>query len=721
MYGKALLFLGALLLAPLHLFAATQTINTVPEAGELFLTDLQTFLRDEMAGRANQSLAGRTVSGGLPSTDSDLSHQVPATVGYAAGYYVSQSAQDHTYTASRRTFVYLHKDGATPASFSITGGDGCTFDERTGHFIFVECSASSEAPVPPANSVPLYYADTDGSAITAVTDLRWRRATPVIDLRAYDAGDLCQTIQDAIAANGRGIYDGRGFYGQQWCQVDPLEGNTHVALLLGDYDISVAASWRPGSYTSIIGQNTRLTVIPDFGNNRVIHNFTTEPASEADRDTHIYVSGLIIDGDRDNNTTATEHSHCVIMQAVTHVIIENNTCLNPKGDGFYVGKGDGANTEVSEYAFILKNSVHEAFRNGVTVTAGRWVQVSKNILITSGLDGIDIEPDLAEAEAANTILVEGNIIQGNDNDYGAQVYAGIACVNNNASATQTNIIIKGNIVKDSDGYGIDFRHCSNLLIEGNLVKDVSLRGISSVSAHSIVQSNISIRNNDIITTGEQGLVVNAATNVVVQNNKISGATGASGNGMQLVLLTDALVTSNRIVGSAQVGMLIQGVQDSTFAHNFSIDNTGVGINLSASGATNSTGNHFTGNRIQGNGSTGMTLAASQNSNIVQVNFFEGNAAAVSNSGTGNKFHHNTGYVTEASGTGTVANGATTAVVTHGLSVTPAAKDCSVEFTESPTNATTIKYLSTFTSTQFTLNVNDPGASALDFGWNCAVY
>jgi hypothetical protein len=72
------------------------------------------------------------------------------------------------------------------------------------------------------------------------------------------------------------------------------------------------------------------------------------------------------------------------------------------------------------------------------------------------------------------------------------------------------------------------------------------------------------------------------------------------------------------------------------------------------------------------------------------------------------------------GTATVANGATTAVVTHGLSVTPVLKDLSVTPTNNMGNATKF-WISTPTSTQFTINVNtDPGATTATFVWTASI-
>lgn len=77
-----------------------------------------------------------------------------------------------------------------------------------------------------------------------------------------------------------------------------------------------------------------------------------------------------------------------------------------------------------------------------------------------------------------------------------------------------------------------------------------------------------------------------------------------------------------------------------------------------------------------------------------------------------------GVPAQASGAGTIANGATTAVITHGLNKTPAIGEITITGGENPTNDVGTIFVNTITSTQFTVNVeNDPGASGFDFGWH----
>lgn len=81
--------------------------------------------------------------------------------------------------------------------------------------------------------------------------------------------------------------------------------------------------------------------------------------------------------------------------------------------------------------------------------------------------------------------------------------------------------------------------------------------------------------------------------------------------------------------------------------------------------------------------------------------------------------NNRGYITENSGTSSIASGTThTDDIDHGLSYTPSAKEFSIIFTEQPTNDPGEIAIANIDSAHFDVYVrNDPGASNLDFAWS----
>lgn len=147
-------------------YAAPRTLNTVPAAGSSFLSNLQTFLRDEPAERDNLLRNPVVVEGGIGATSANLTHTVSEVTGFVNGYYVNTAAASHTYSATKRTFVYLNFDsGVTPTIATATMS-------YSGNFIFAEMAASTALPATPGGCLPLFYADTSAVAITSITDLR---------------------------------------------------------------------------------------------------------------------------------------------------------------------------------------------------------------------------------------------------------------------------------------------------------------------------------------------------------------------------------------------------------------------------------------------------------------------------------------------------------------------------------------------------------------------
>lgn len=92
-------------------------------------------------------------------------------------------------------------------------------------------------------------------------------------------------------------------------------------------------------------------------------------------------------------------------------------------------------------------------------------------------------------------------------------------------------------------------------------------------------------------------------------------------------------------------------------------------------------------------------------------------ALIESEGTNTIVRNNIGWITEQKGTATVASGATTVTVNHGLESTPALSNISVTPTNSLGNAAKF-WISGVNNVQFTINVDtDPGATTATFAWN----
>lgn len=193
------------------------------------------------------------------------------------------------------------------------------------------------------------------------------------------------------------------------------------------------------------------------------------------------------------------------------------------------------------------------------------------------------------------------------------------------------------------------------------------------------------------------------------------------------LPTRVVVIGNRVYGTSADGILLLGATNSVVVGNVLGGGLtrGIGVYSAASDASSS-GILVTGNVISGCTTgvrlydTGTGVSADV---LAQGNLFSGNTANLSVSlavGATYRVSNNLGLVTESSGLATILSGATSVVVTHGLGITPSLQDIQVMAAENSTNDAGPLYVSTITSTQFTINCRaDPGASNLDVVWQAS--
>ena len=208
--------------------AATQTINTIPANNASMLTDLQRFLREEDAARYGEQFGSFIVSGGTHGTSTSLTSTISAVVAYPGGFRVSAPATARTYTASRRTFVYIYShDGAVAGDFTRSGGTGCSIPANGivsitngGSFVFVQCATTSATPtvtVAAQRGIAILMAvDTSATAITAAVDLRNGSAVlPAFNRADFPAAGLSGRLLRRLDGV-RGVWMDQGF---QWVRV----------------------------------------------------------------------------------------------------------------------------------------------------------------------------------------------------------------------------------------------------------------------------------------------------------------------------------------------------------------------------------------------------------------------------------------------------------------------------------------------------------------------
>lgn len=175
-----------LLLVPPHAIQA-ETHQTVPSANFSFMSDLQTFLRNEDANRMADIRSSIVIAGGIHATAAGLVGSPTALLAYLGGYYITES-NSITYPDASTCWVIAHKD--------TTGNKGSYTRVSGTHYLLNCASATAPPELPDTTSALLMSVTTSGGAITAVVDRR-----PIGQLYGVDA---CQytTLNAAITAHG---------------------------------------------------------------------------------------------------------------------------------------------------------------------------------------------------------------------------------------------------------------------------------------------------------------------------------------------------------------------------------------------------------------------------------------------------------------------------------------------------------------------------------------
>lgn len=459
------------------------------------------------------------------------------------------------------------------------------------------------------------------------------------------------------------------------------------------------------------------------------------------------------------------------IEGSDHVAVEGMHADDFSLDAFYVGAtaASDESTNVTFHGCRANNNKRQGLSGvgwkGGLIKGCRFTNTNGS----APECGIDIEPN--SPNVCQDIRIEANECSGNSGT-GIQLYG------TDSTPLTTAITVIGNACRDNTVDGIRLGSVNNCVVQGNLCVSNTSNGIrlDTVGGAAGTCNENSVTGNVCKENGADGIHVEAATSTEADKNTITGNVCAdnTGDGIELLRASYNLVGKNSVTGNDGMGILLNG--DETLCNDV-IGNSCVANLRGISGSTTSN-NNIAGNHCTLNDEHGIRLASTSTNNIVSGNYCfsnsqltdatydgifldasddnmvtgnvtrrgagankqryginisnstcdnnvvtnndvkdGGSTAVLNNAGTGTVVRANRGWVTESSGTGSIASGATTAVVTHGLSVTPTVDDISITFGEQGTNDYGRFWVGTITSTQFTLNVSaDPGASNLDFGW-----
>ena len=345
----------------------------------------------------------------------------------------------------------------------------------------------------------------------------------------------------------------------------------------------------------------------------------------------------------------------------------------------------------------------------------------------TGILGYGVEVGYSSAN----ITVDGNVFR--ECRHGFTTGTGTSSSLTPGYGVQRGITVSGNSVRDCTSIGIDTHEDSDgVTITGNTVTGCTPAGIQVRCYRTTVTGNT------VTSCKGKGIRVDSSSlDTVISGNVISsiGLNSADGYGIE-VDGKSVTITGNAVSHCYSDGIRA-GSGASRSVHiianeckNNGDGGTGDGIRISRGGTISRLfvfGNVCTDDQASKTQRDGLRIDTGTTTStatcMIASNLLYANATSdYTNNGTNApREHMNIGHVTENSGTGSIASGTTSDVITHGLDVTPTAANITVTLTEDPTNTPGAIWVDTIGATTFTVNCeNDPGASNLDFSWQAIV-
>ena len=470
--------------------------------------------------------------------------------------------------------------------------------------------------------------------------------------------------------------------------INALTSGGKVLIKAGTYTIT--ANIKPKSNVVLQGEGIDITILRASGTLGVISKNDNTPMS------NFYLMDMTLDGNNtvtgavvnfNNYATNFNIIRCKVMNAGTNFLAFK--VGNVFDSIFYdVTPSGSADMVAGIYngSRIMRNTFQGGNAQGLTNGGPTSnITISDNTFLSIPTKAISLESGVGKI---SDYIISNNIFRGSG-DADIQIF--------NSGFAIGNLTITGNFGTSYLNLGTNGKSHGNLIAE-NTFKRIQVNGDRNLVANNKVINNDSTNGIGAISVYED-----------TQGNRIIG---------------------NYVAESSENGIWVRRSDNNTIIGNLLYENgrrannTYDGIAIIGFGPGTSDNNQISGNTVitatTGNKTRYGINHASGSNNIIMENELVGTfgtASMVLTSATTTIANQNKGFVTEAKGTGTINSGSTSVVITHGLSYTPTAGDLTITFTNNPTNNPGNWWISSITSTQFTVNVrSDPGASTLTFNW-----
>jgi hypothetical protein len=562
-----------------------QTINSLPGADASFLSDLETFIRDEIVDREQiQGYPRASIfSGGIGAIDVSLTHTISACVGFPNSYYVSQDASSHTYTATKDTYVYLRDDDSRVIAIS---GYTITYDSN---LVFAEYDSGvgSSQPTTPTGCLPLFLATSDGTSITSITD--YRQIVTVIDPFESDQGVTA-------TGSGRTLYD----------IAQDLSINTNATIIY-QRDILFDTSIDLSSFLNLKLSPFHGAQIFQVTGDEIVTlysplNLSASPEQQITTDDclRFSVAGKVYPkwwgakgDDSTDDSVALNRFLSAAEGGTAYVTVGTYIGLNLaiKSNTHLTGEGFGSVLKTISTAEVDNSLLIAASASNITIENLKLDGNADNT-VGSSASGITL---LYLYGGCSNIIIQKNLLVDNN-------YVGIRITALDAgTGSSSDIVISNNIINNTD-CGIITGHLDlqNLVISNNVIGEGTSEGISIWGHTDSKQGEkaINISNNIIYNKDGGGIQLRWANYVNVSCNNIHGCTSGiylypsstyssevniigntidscSGSGISGVV-EDSVITSNIITSSGGCGIWLKDYSKNTIIYNNNVKNADVG-------------------------------------------------------------------------------------------------------------------------------------------------
>jgi len=226
---------------------------------------------------------------------------------------------------------------------------------------------------------------------------------------------------------------------------------------------------------------------------------------------HIKILNNIVDGRQPTLSEVSYGQDGIEVYGGEDILVQANTVINVEGTGIWTFS-DKTNQSVRLGVRIIDNYVTNS-RSGIggaNSSDAKHIHYKNNIVKNSWTTGISF--NAINGVNLQDIQIVGNSVS-NVATQGISMHGGVS-----SSTTDEDIVIRGNVVRNSGLNGIVISNHSNVKIDGNVINGADKGIYISSSARSAV--NISMENNTITNCQKEGIYVYSAKQVEVINNII---------------------------------------------------------------------------------------------------------------------------------------------------------------------------------------------------------